>query len=136
MDLTRLDAVVISHRHGDHTTGLEVVVAANPRVPVYVPQEPAFFGGGAPKVLSPGRREHPRRRGAEAAFMRKFGDRFDQAGLGLSCRYPISSRTDDSRGQRSERGCPFRLPRSWWHHAARQVSLTVRVGSQSPMLSA
>lgn len=49
VDLTRLDAVVISHRHGDHTTGLEVVVAANPRVPIYVPQEPAFFGGGAPK---------------------------------------------------------------------------------------
>ena len=49
VDLTRLDAVVISHRHGDHTTGLEVVVAANPRVPIYVPQEPAFFRGGAPK---------------------------------------------------------------------------------------
>jgi 7,8-dihydropterin-6-yl-methyl-4-(beta-D-ribofuranosyl)aminobenzene 5'-phosphate synthase len=49
VDVTRLDAVVISHRHGDHTTGLEVVVAANPGVPVYVPQEPAFFGGGAPK---------------------------------------------------------------------------------------
>ena len=49
VDLTRLDAVVISHRHGDHTTGLEVVVAANPGVPIYVPQEPAFFRGGAPK---------------------------------------------------------------------------------------
>src|SRR5688500_8939526 len=33
VDLRRLDAVVISHRHGDHTTGLEVVVAANPGVP-------------------------------------------------------------------------------------------------------
>jgi 7,8-dihydropterin-6-yl-methyl-4-(beta-D-ribofuranosyl)aminobenzene 5'-phosphate synthase len=49
VDLTRLDAVVISHRHGDHTTGLEVVVAANPGVPIYVPQEAAFFRGGAPK---------------------------------------------------------------------------------------
>lgn len=49
VDLTRLDAVVISHRHGDHTTGLEVVVAANPEVPIYVPQEAAFFKGGAPK---------------------------------------------------------------------------------------
>lgn len=49
VDLTRLDAVVISHRHGDHTTGLEVVVAANPAVPVYAPQEAAFFTGGAPK---------------------------------------------------------------------------------------
>ena len=49
VDLTRLDAVVISHRHGDHTTGLEVVIAANPGVPIYVPHEPAFFKGGAPK---------------------------------------------------------------------------------------
>jgi 7,8-dihydropterin-6-yl-methyl-4-(beta-D-ribofuranosyl)aminobenzene 5'-phosphate synthase len=49
VDLTRLDAVLISHRHGDHTTGLEVVVDANPGVPIYVPHEPAFFKGGAPK---------------------------------------------------------------------------------------
>jgi 7,8-dihydropterin-6-yl-methyl-4-(beta-D-ribofuranosyl)aminobenzene 5'-phosphate synthase len=49
VDLTRLDAVVISHRHGDHTTGLEVLVAANPTVPIYTPREAAFFTGGAPK---------------------------------------------------------------------------------------
>ena len=49
VDLTRLDAAVISHRHGDHTTGLEVLIAANPSVPIYAPQEGAFFGGGAPK---------------------------------------------------------------------------------------
>lgn len=49
VDLTRLDAVVISHRHGDHTTGLEVVVAGNPGVPIYVPQEPAFFGSRVPQ---------------------------------------------------------------------------------------
>jgi hypothetical protein len=49
VDLTRLDAVVISQRHGDHTTGLEVVVAANPTVPIYAPQELAFFKGGLPK---------------------------------------------------------------------------------------
>jgi 7,8-dihydropterin-6-yl-methyl-4-(beta-D-ribofuranosyl)aminobenzene 5'-phosphate synthase len=49
VDLTRLDAVVISHRHGDHTTGLEVVLAANPAVPIHTPKEAAFFGGGAPE---------------------------------------------------------------------------------------
>lgn len=49
VDLTRLDAVVISHRHGDHTTGLEVLVAANRNVPIYAPREAAFFRGGAPK---------------------------------------------------------------------------------------
>jgi 7,8-dihydropterin-6-yl-methyl-4-(beta-D-ribofuranosyl)aminobenzene 5'-phosphate synthase len=47
--LTRLDAAVISHRHGDHTTGLEVLIAANPTVPIYTPQEAAFFRGGAPE---------------------------------------------------------------------------------------
>ena len=49
VDLSRLDAAVISHRHGDHTTGLEVLVAANATVPIYAPQEGAFFRGGAPK---------------------------------------------------------------------------------------
>jgi 7,8-dihydropterin-6-yl-methyl-4-(beta-D-ribofuranosyl)aminobenzene 5'-phosphate synthase len=48
VDLRRLDAVVISHRHGDHTTGLEVVIAANPTVPIYAPQEGAFFRSGVP----------------------------------------------------------------------------------------
>ena len=48
VDLTRLDAVVISHRHGDHTTGLEVLLGVNNGVPIYVPQEGAFFKGGAP----------------------------------------------------------------------------------------
>ena len=49
MDLTRLDAVEISHRDGDHTTGLEVLVAGNPTVPIYAPQEGAFFRCGVPK---------------------------------------------------------------------------------------
>ena len=49
VDLTRLDAAVISHRHGDHTTGLEVLIAANPTVSIYTPQEGAFFAGGAPR---------------------------------------------------------------------------------------
>ena len=48
VDPRRLDAAVISDRHGDHTTGLEVLIAANPRVPIYAPQEGAFFRGGAP----------------------------------------------------------------------------------------
>jgi 7,8-dihydropterin-6-yl-methyl-4-(beta-D-ribofuranosyl)aminobenzene 5'-phosphate synthase len=48
VDLARLDAVVISHRHGDHTTGLETVIAANPGVPIYAPQEGAFFKGAVP----------------------------------------------------------------------------------------
>ena len=48
VDLSRLDAAVISHRHGDHTTGLETLIAANPAVAIYAPRESAFFKGGAP----------------------------------------------------------------------------------------
>lgn len=47
-DLTRLDAVVISHRHGDHTSGLEYLLRVNPDVKIYTPQEGAFFKGRLP----------------------------------------------------------------------------------------
>ena len=43
VDLGRLDAVVISHRHGDHTSGLNALLAVNPGVKIYVPVEGAFF---------------------------------------------------------------------------------------------
>lgn len=48
VDLKRLDAVVISHRHGDHTTGLSYLLTLNPGVPIYVPQEVAFFKSPLP----------------------------------------------------------------------------------------
>ena len=48
VDLTRLDAAVLSHRHGDHTSGLAHLIAANPALKIYAPQEGAFFRGGAP----------------------------------------------------------------------------------------
>jgi 7,8-dihydropterin-6-yl-methyl-4-(beta-D-ribofuranosyl)aminobenzene 5'-phosphate synthase len=43
VDLNRLDAVVISHRHGDHTSGLNHLLSVNPGVKIYVPVEGAFF---------------------------------------------------------------------------------------------
>ena len=43
IDLGRLDAVVISHRHGDHTSGLKYLLEVNPRVKIYAPREGAFF---------------------------------------------------------------------------------------------
>jgi 7,8-dihydropterin-6-yl-methyl-4-(beta-D-ribofuranosyl)aminobenzene 5'-phosphate synthase len=48
VDLTRLDFVVISHRHADHTTGLRYVLSVNPKVTVYVPADGANGFGGAP----------------------------------------------------------------------------------------
>jgi len=48
VDLTKLDFVVISHRHTDHTTGLRYVLRVNPNVTVYVPADGANGFGGAP----------------------------------------------------------------------------------------
>jgi 7,8-dihydropterin-6-yl-methyl-4-(beta-D-ribofuranosyl)aminobenzene 5'-phosphate synthase len=48
IDLTKLDFVVISHRHADHTTGLRYVLSVNPKVTVYVPADGANGFGGSP----------------------------------------------------------------------------------------
>ena len=39
IDLTTLDFAVVSHRHGDHTSGLNYLMTVNPDVPIYVPKE-------------------------------------------------------------------------------------------------
>src|SRR5579864_6329768 len=39
IDLRNLDFVVISHRHGDHTSGLSYVLSINPNVTIYTPYE-------------------------------------------------------------------------------------------------
>jgi 7,8-dihydropterin-6-yl-methyl-4-(beta-D-ribofuranosyl)aminobenzene 5'-phosphate synthase len=49
VDLGRLDFVVISHRHLDHTAGISHLLTANPGVKIYVPREPfGVFGGSLP----------------------------------------------------------------------------------------
>src|SRR3974377_2231306 len=48
VDLTKLDFVVISHRHADHTTGLRYVLKVNPNVTVYVPAGGGNGFGGLP----------------------------------------------------------------------------------------
>ena len=39
VDLTKLDFVVLSHRHGDHTSGVSYLLSANPNVTIYAPAE-------------------------------------------------------------------------------------------------
>ena len=39
VDLTRLDFVVMSHRHGDHMGGLTYLLSVNPNVKIYAPKE-------------------------------------------------------------------------------------------------
>jgi 7,8-dihydropterin-6-yl-methyl-4-(beta-D-ribofuranosyl)aminobenzene 5'-phosphate synthase len=46
IDLTKLDYVVMSHRHGDHMGGLSYLLRVNPKVVIYAPKE-AFGVYGA-----------------------------------------------------------------------------------------
>lgn len=55
IDLTKLDFVVVSHRHGDHTSGLNHLLKVNSRVPIYAPKENfGVFGAALPgKFIKP-----------------------------------------------------------------------------------
>jgi 7,8-dihydropterin-6-yl-methyl-4-(beta-D-ribofuranosyl)aminobenzene 5'-phosphate synthase len=49
VELERLDFVVISHRHLDHTAGLAHLLRVNPGVKIYAPKEPfGVFGSSLP----------------------------------------------------------------------------------------
>ncbi len=39
IDLSKLDCVVMSHRHGDHMGGLSYLLRVNPKVKIYAPKE-------------------------------------------------------------------------------------------------
>src|ERR1700721_3601967 len=50
VDLKDLDFVMISHRHGDHTSGLNYLLKVNPKVKIYAPAESfGVFGSRLPK---------------------------------------------------------------------------------------
>jgi 7,8-dihydropterin-6-yl-methyl-4-(beta-D-ribofuranosyl)aminobenzene 5'-phosphate synthase len=74
VDLSRLDFVVISHRHTDHTMGIGYLMKVNPSVTIYVPERGAnIIGGPLPT-------EFLRRDSSLPADMRYYGghqpDRF------------------------------------------------------------
>ncbi len=49
IDLTNLDLVIMSHRHGDHIGGLNYLLSINPDVPIYAPKENfGVFGAALP----------------------------------------------------------------------------------------
>jgi 7,8-dihydropterin-6-yl-methyl-4-(beta-D-ribofuranosyl)aminobenzene 5'-phosphate synthase len=49
IDLTKLDFVVVSHRHGDHVAGLNHLLQVNPNVKIYTPKENfGVFGAELP----------------------------------------------------------------------------------------
>lgn len=66
VDLTKLDFVVLSHRHGDHISGLNYLLRVNPTVKIYTPAEPwGPFGWEAPNSFY-------RKDGSLGADMRYF----------------------------------------------------------------
>src|SRR2546421_6044317 len=77
VDLQKIDFVVISHRHADHTSGITYLLTVNPNVKIYVPDEPwglfargvkndfyrkdpslpadmRYYGGPSPEILVAG----------------------------------------------------------------------------------
>ena len=55
IDLKQLDFAVVSHRHGDHTSGLNHLLKINPGVKIYAPQENfGVFGAAATAEDRPG----------------------------------------------------------------------------------
>src|ERR1700723_1302160 len=49
VDLTKLDFVVLSHRHSDHVGGLPYLLGVNPKVKIYAPKEGfGIFGSDVP----------------------------------------------------------------------------------------
>jgi 7,8-dihydropterin-6-yl-methyl-4-(beta-D-ribofuranosyl)aminobenzene 5'-phosphate synthase len=52
IDFSKLDFVVLSHRHGDHMGGLSYVLSVNPKVPIYAPKESfGVYGGDLPSTF-------------------------------------------------------------------------------------
>jgi 7,8-dihydropterin-6-yl-methyl-4-(beta-D-ribofuranosyl)aminobenzene 5'-phosphate synthase len=87
IDLTKLDFVVVSHRHGDHMGGLSYLLRVNPKVVIYAPKESfGVFGGDLPSSfyrkdasLPPDERYYD---GAPPAIMR-FGSAWPGANFQL-----------------------------------------------------
>jgi 7,8-dihydropterin-6-yl-methyl-4-(beta-D-ribofuranosyl)aminobenzene 5'-phosphate synthase len=50
VDLTKLDFVVLSHRHGDHVSGASYLLSTNPKVKIYAPKDGlgGIFGSDIP----------------------------------------------------------------------------------------
>jgi 7,8-dihydropterin-6-yl-methyl-4-(beta-D-ribofuranosyl)aminobenzene 5'-phosphate synthase len=52
VDLSRLDFVVLSHRHGDHMGGMEYLLRVNPKVKIYAPKENfGVYGSSLPSTF-------------------------------------------------------------------------------------
>src|SRR5438045_1680746 len=53
VDLNKVDFAMLSHKHGDHASGFDYVMAVNPKLKLYLPNDSALGGGtglALPKV--------------------------------------------------------------------------------------
>lgn len=52
VDLTKLDFVIMSHRHGDHMGGMSYLLSVNPKVKIYAPKEGfGVYGADLPSTF-------------------------------------------------------------------------------------
>jgi len=87
VDLTKLDFVVLSHRHGDHIGGFTFIRNVNPRVKVYAPKENfGVFGSDLPSTFyrkDPSLSAEMRYYGGMPPETMKFGTAFPGANIEL-----------------------------------------------------
>jgi 7,8-dihydropterin-6-yl-methyl-4-(beta-D-ribofuranosyl)aminobenzene 5'-phosphate synthase len=87
VDITKLDFVVLSHRHSDHVGGLSYLLSVNPKVKIYAPKEGfGIFGSDLPSKFYRKDESLPAERryysGAPPEIM-KFGTVFPGADIQL-----------------------------------------------------
>src|ERR1700689_5425389 len=87
VDLTRLDFVVLSHRHGDHIGGFSFLLSVNPKVKIYAPKENfGIFGSDLPSKFYRKDESLPaemRYYGGTPPEIMKFGTAFPGANIQL-----------------------------------------------------
>ena len=83
VDLSKLDFVVMSHRHGDHMGGLAHVLKVNPKVKIYAPKEGfGVYGADLPSSFyrkEPSLPSQQRYYGGEPPDVMRFGSAWPEA---------------------------------------------------------
>jgi 7,8-dihydropterin-6-yl-methyl-4-(beta-D-ribofuranosyl)aminobenzene 5'-phosphate synthase len=87
VDLSKLDFVVMSHRHGDHMGGLAHVLKVNPKVKIYAPKEGfGVYGADLPSTFyrkEPSLPAEQRYYGGEPPEVMRFGPAWPDANFHL-----------------------------------------------------
>jgi len=87
VDLSRLDFVVMSHRHGDHMGGMSYLLSVNPKVRIYAPKEGfGIYGADLPSAFYRKDESLPveqRYYGGKPPDVMRFGTAWPQANITL-----------------------------------------------------